>query len=322
MSGDKNHCGFCKAENSNVLYPTYDIFGNTYTINKCNECKAVFLAPRPDAELLNKAYNTDYYGNTETKFKNSLVENTIDHFRSGRARKALKLAGHKSKVLDIGCGNGNFLKYLFKYGNCEVYGTEFDGNSAKRASLIKEINLKIGEIQSEDHPDNFFDLITMFHVFEHLADPKQVLQIIREKLKPNGHLIISIPNIDSWQSRIFKGKWLHLDPPRHLFFFKPSDLIEILKGERFDIQKIKYFSIEQNPFGMIQSILNKMQKKRDMLFEILKGNKVYASGYSKFNLFTQKAFFLLSFPFFIISDIFAAIFHKGATVELTFKKSK
>jgi 2-polyprenyl-3-methyl-5-hydroxy-6-metoxy-1,4-benzoquinol methylase len=320
MSENLNICGFCKAENSNVLYPTYDIFGNNYTINKCNECKAEFLAPRPDKERLNKAYSTDYYGTTETKFKNSFVENTIDHFRSGRARKALKLAGKNSKVLDIGCGNGNFLKYLFRYGQCEVYGTEFDGGSANRASQIKEINIKIGEIKHEDYPDNFFDLITMFHVFEHLLEPKSVLKIIKDKLKSGGKLIISIPNIDSFQSKVFKGSWLHLDPPRHLFFFKPADFIEIMKGEGFDLQKVNYFSIEQNPFGMIQSILNKMQKKREVLFEVLKGNRAYASGYSPFYIFMQKAFFLFSFPFFIISDIFESLFRKGATVEMIFKK--
>lgn len=322
MSGDKNICGFCKAENSNVLYPTYDIFGNNYTINKCNDCKAVFLSPQPDKELLKKAYNTDYYGAGETKFKNSFIENIIDSFRSGRAKRALKFAGHKSKVLDIGCGNGNFLMYLFKFGKCEVYGTEFDENSAKRASLIKEINLKSGEIKSEDYPDEFFDLITMFHVFEHLQEPKLMLDLIYQKLKPGGKLIISIPNIDSWQSKMFKGKWLHLDPPRHLFFFTPFDLAELVKNRGFEIERTIYFSIEQNPFGMVQSLLNKMQKKREVLFELLKGNKTYSDGYSSINIFMQKLFFLISFPVFIISDIFASVFSKSATVEMIFRKTK
>lgn len=322
MNDEKTVCGFCKAENSHVLYQTYDIFGNDYTINKCNQCKAVFLAPRPGSELLSKAYSIDYYGSTETKFKNSFVEKMIDYFRSGRARKALEYINSNSKVLDIGCGNGNFLKYLFKFSNCEVYGTEFDGNSAKRASLTKEIKLKIGEIISDDYPDNFFDLITMFHVFEHLIEPLNILKIIKDKLKTTGSLIISIPNIDSWQSKVFKGKWLHLDPPRHLFFFKPTDLIDLLKNEGFDMLSVKYFSIEQNPFGAIQSILNCWQKRREVLFELLKGNRKYASGYSGVNIFFQKSFFIFSFPFFIITDIFASTLKKGATVEMTFKKSR
>jgi len=162
----------------------------------------------------------------------------------------------------------------------------------------------------------------MFHVFEHLTDPQNTIKIIRKIIKKDGTLIISFPNIDSVQSKIFKGKWLHLDPPRHLLFFKAKDFINILESHGFEIVREKYISTEQNVYGMIQSILNSFFKKREILFEYLKGNKDYVKEFSSMNIFLQKLFFYFTFPVFAIADVFISFLKKGATVEFTFKKMK
>jgi hypothetical protein len=131
---------------------------------------------------------------------------------------------------------------------------------------------------------------------------------------------MSFPNIDSWQSKMFKGKWLHLDPPRHLFFFAPLDFVEMMKKRGFLLESKKFFSPEQNPYGMIQSTLNLFTKKREVLFENLKGNTAYAPEYGKINIIFQKLFFLGAMPFFMVADVFATIAGKSATVEFTFRK--
>ena len=84
----------------------------------------------------------------------------------------------------------------------------------------------------------------------------------------------------------------------------------------------KYFSFEQNPYGAIQSILNKLCKKREVLYERLKGNYTYAPEYSRTNIIFQKLFFFVSFPIFAFTEIFSSILKVGATVEFTFKKLK
>jgi len=313
-------CGFCKSIKSDVLYKTFDIFGNNYTINKCIDCNAYFLAPRPSDKRLAQAYDSSYYGDKEEKFSSLFVENVLDYFRGGRARRVSKYLKEGSKILDIGCGNGRFLKYLLKFGSFELYGTEMEGNSAKRASKIKEINLKTGTLNSDDFPDNFFDAVSLFHVFEHLAEPKEILETICKIVKPGGIAVFSFPNIASFQARFFKGKWLHLDPPRHLFFFDPKDFMKIMEEKGFKVVKKQYFSFEQNPFGAVQSFLNLTTKKREVLFESLKGNKDYIKEYSKFNLLVQKMFFLFSMPFFALCDVFISLCNKSATVEITFIK--
>ena len=111
-------------------------------------------------------------------------------------------------------------------------------------------------------------------------------------------------------------------PPRHLIFFKAKDFVRILESYGFKLVREKYISTEQNVYGMIQSILNKFFRKREILFEYLKGNTEYIKEFSSFNIFMQKLFFYFTFPFFAIADVFISFLKKGATVEFTFRKLK
>ncbi len=316
----ENTCPYCQLQNSFALYPTYDIFNDKFFINKCKSCDAFFLAPKPTSEQLARAYDESYYGSGDEKFKEGMIEKMLDYFRMKRAKTVSNYIGRKGKVLDIGCGNGKFLSFVKNEGNIEIFGIEMEGNSAKRAEKIPGIHLKKGFLEKNDFASESLDAITLFHVFEHLSEPKQTVEIISKILKKGGILMMSFPNIDSFQSRIFKGKWLHLDPPRHLFFFSPDDFKNEMKKFGFEILLEKHFSIEYNPFGFQQSLLNCIFKKREILYESLKGNKEYVKGFSKTNLFLQNLFFKLSAPFFIFSDAIESTFRKGATVEFMMRK--
>jgi SAM-dependent methyltransferase len=313
-------CGYCKAKNSISLYPTVDIFGNHFTINRCLECKAFFLAPRPDETMLAMAYDDTYYGEKEEKFSFPAIERLLDQFRMGRAKRLGALLKKGSHVLDIGCGNGKFLKYLLHFGDFRLHGIELEGNSARRAARNPEIHLKTGAIAHGDFPSASIDAVTMFHVFEHLTEPAHTLDIIDEILKPGGIFMLSFPNIDSFQSKIFKGNWLHLDPPRHLLFFTPKDFIDLMEKRGYQLKKSTWLSLEQNPFGFIQSFLNTFIHKREVLFERLKGNTVYAPEYGTASVLLQKVLFLALFPVFVLTDLFAALFKKNATMEFIFIK--
>ena len=133
-------------------------------------------------------------------------------------------------------------------------------------------------------------------------------------------MAISVPNIDSWQSFLYKGDWLALDPPRHLFFFKPNKFIQLMDQKGFELISKKYFNVEQSPFGHQQSILNKLLKKRDVLYESIKGNEDYYKEYSSFSIAMQQLFYKVSFPFFIIVDAIESIFGKGGNVDFVFCK--
>jgi SAM-dependent methyltransferase len=315
-------CRFCASEKHEKCFELSDIFGDKYSIQHCSSCSAFFLYPPPTKEQLAKAYDDSYYGKGDEKFSSSFFEDILDMFRKKRAKKTAKSLKTGAKVLDIGCGNGKYLHFLSKYGNFQLFATELPGNSAKRAAKITNMQLHIGKIESANFPENYFDAISLFHVFEHLEEPQKTLEIISKIAKKNARLQISFPNIDSYQAKRFKGDWLHLDPPRHLLYFKPKNFINLMEKYGFELEKESYFSIEQNPFGMVQSILNRHSSKRDMLFESMKGNKNYLSDVKASQLFFHKCFFYCSFPLFIISDLFASMLKKSATVEFVFIKKK
>jgi SAM-dependent methyltransferase len=317
---DISVCLYCGSSKSKRFCRVNDIFQNSYEIRHCDDCSAYFLSPFPSAELLEKAYGVSYYGIYETKFKDGLIENVLDRFRKRRAKKLARQLPDGARVLDIGCGNGNFLQFLSTIGNYELQGIERNKAAAARALAKKGINIKSTPLTPGDYPDNYFDAITLFHVFEHLPNPSEILLVISRILKPGGILFISFPNIASLQARMFKGNWLHLDPPRHLFFFAPVDFKKLMKERKFNCIRTTFVSLEQNPFGMVQSILNTMFRKREILFEPMKGNYDYAAEYGKFSIFLQKLFFIASFPVFVLHDIVVSALRLGATVTFLFRK--
>jgi SAM-dependent methyltransferase len=312
-------CRFCSCSDTSKQFPAVDIFKDEWYIFRCNNCNAFFLAPFPQPQQLKKAYDASYYGTGHEKFIFS-VEQFIDFFRRRKSKKIASLIPENAKVLDIGCGNGKFLKHLSALGNYELYGTELEGGSAERASLIKEVKLKTGYLKEDDFPEEYFHAVTLFHVFEHLEEPKRTLEIIQKILKKNGVLILSFPNISGWQAKIFKGKWYHLDPPRHLIFFAPDDLAKIINDMGFMLVRKNYFSFEQNPYGWVQSILNSVGSRREYLYEKLKGNKKYAPEKGFFTYLMHLMFFIFSFPLFIVFDIVESLCCASATVRMEFRK--
>lgn len=312
-------CIFCSSVAVRFLFPIDDQFGDHYKGYRCQKCKTFFLHPQPTNEQLTKAYDDSYYGEGETKF-NFFVERVIDYFRKRNAQKKARLFGGKGKVVDVGCGNGNFLHYLGQAGNFELVGIEPEGASADRAAKHPEIRLIRGFLKEDSFAPNSIDAVTLIHVFEHLPNPKQSLEIFQKIIKPKGTLVIEIPNIDSWQAKLFKANWLHLDPPRHLNMMSPKVLIQELEARGFHCSSKSYFSPQYNPFGVQQSLLNIFCRKREVLYEHLKGNQSYTKEYSKLNLFLQKSFHWLSFPLFLCTDLLASRFGKSATTKLVFKK--
>ncbi|HOU98858.1 MAG TPA: class I SAM-dependent methyltransferase [Bacteroidales bacterium] len=315
-------CPFCHNNHSIFQWETTDLKNQTWALYQCQACHFYFLNPFPTPKQLEEAYTQDYYGAGEKKFSFPLVENVLDFFRSGRARKLNNYLNKNTSsfILDVGCGNGRFLYYLQKIGLKNLYGIELPGNSAERASKIPFLNIKIEEIEHAHYPADFFDAITMFHVLEHMKNPIQILQKMTSWLKDEGIFMVSFPNIASKQAQKYRGMWLHMDPPRHLNFITPNDFIRHMNQLGFEHIESSYFSLEQNPYGYVQSFLNKKSKKREILFESMKGNINYLKDVPKKTLFFHRLFFILSTPYYILLDLIESWQKKSGTVTFVFKK--
>ena len=315
----KKTCLICKNVSWEKEFSIQDIFDEQYNFGRCSSCLVHSLNPFPSNSQLQQAYDDSYYGEGVTKF-NSIVEKIIDWFRAQNAKRFSKIIPLNAKVLDIGCGNGSFLYSLSKQGEFKLFGIEPPGKSAQRAGKYKQIELHTGYLEPQTYQPNTFDAIVLTHVFEHLPDPFQSLSVIDRIAKADALLQIEIPNINSWQFRFFKSKWLHLDPPRHLNMFPPQVLIDHLNAGGWQLVSQSFISPQFSPFGFQQSMLNLVCKKREVLYEHLKNNKAYVSSYSSFSLFAQLIFHWLSFPLFVCTDLIASLFKRGATVKLKFRK--
>jgi SAM-dependent methyltransferase len=137
--------------------------------------------------------------------------------------------------LDIGCGDGAFLQSLKSRG-WDVYGTETSA-AACAIARTKGISVHEGELASADFPDRFFDVITLWHVLEHIPDPVAELDRIRRMLRDDGSLVIEVPNSDSPTLQFCGGQWYGLDVPRHLQHFSPSTLQHLLDSTGFLTKK-------------------------------------------------------------------------------------
>ncbi len=310
-------CRFCNSPN-NTEYFHFKNENINWQILKCKECGCFYLYPFPSQKQLHEAYNIEYYSDSDEKFI-PIIEKLIGVFRQLRANRLVKNISKNANILDIGCGNGKFLNHLNKINDYKLHGTELEGKSSERASKIKNINLFIGNLKDAEFENNYFNAISLFHVFEHLQDPNNDLKIIKNILKSGGYLTISIPNIDSWQARVFKKNWFHLDFPRHLIFFSPTNLIEIMRKNGFEIVKTHYWSLEQNPYGWTQSFLNSISKEKNFLYEILKGNKKIKQKKNGFKIIIHLFLAFILTPFFILFSPIESLLKKAATFEIKFK---
>jgi 2-polyprenyl-3-methyl-5-hydroxy-6-metoxy-1,4-benzoquinol methylase len=143
------------------------------------------------------------------------------------------------RVLDIGCGSGGYLAFLADLGwACE--GIEQGPNSRRYAQQELGLTVHSDLRQLQNFPDRCFDVVTMWHVIEHLADPFETLGAVHRVLKPGGLLMLRTPNADSWEARLFQGRWYGVDAPRHLHLFSPGTLERCLARAGFSSTDVRY----------------------------------------------------------------------------------
>lgn len=319
MTDTCQHCS-SDLENPQKEIDTVDLYGTSYTYKQCRQCKLYGIYPEPTASELTRAYSDQYYGENDTKF-NPFIERFINAMRYRKGDKLRKLLTDGDHILDIGCGNGNFLKYLNRHGDFVIHGVELPGKSAERAKQVPELNLFLGPFEDYQSTEVRFQLITLIHVIEHLKNPIDVLKKCESMLTPEGALYIAYPNIESRQAQEYKGNWLHLDPPRHLNFIPPDVLKSLMANAGFNCIYENHYSLEYNPYGEIQSWLNVNSPQRDFLFEKLKGNKLLPENAQKMSFVKALLKGLVYSPVAFVKSGVHALQKSGACVELIFKRS-
>jgi len=176
----------------------------------------------------------------------------IDHVRflEHCARQA---QGAGRMLLDIGCGSGAFLHVARRRGFL-AHGMDFSAQAVAIAQRQYGLDVRQGEIGSKAWAGYSFDFITMFHLLEHLTDPRGALAFAAAHLKPGGSLIIQVPNMCSLQACLFGARWYGLDVPRHIINFTPEGLNHLLRETGLVGEAVTRFSLRDNPASLASSL--------------------------------------------------------------------
>jgi SAM-dependent methyltransferase len=242
------------------------------------------------------------------------MQRLLQMFRRARVRQLAGLPA--GRALDVGCGDGSFLEALAQLG-WEVFGTELSPSIAATATQRFGEHIQVGELDHTAHEEASFDLITFWHVLEHVDDPRSALDHARRLIRPDGTVIIAVPNIQSLQAQMFKQDWLHLDVPRHRWHFDPETLTRLADRCGFEVEHIRHFSVEYGPFGIVQGIATKLGGGHVLFTRLLR--------LSPLRLIRDASFWmhLLLVPFIVIPSVLvealAAMRGRGGCVVLALK---
>ena len=199
----------------------------SFAIVECQKCKLLFTNPKPNNSRLAYYYNSNQYISHNNKINNilNLFYQIVRNISKRQKIKLIKKYCNSGKLLDFGSGTGSFLKEAIKH--FEIKGIEPNTQAIQRTnSLIKgHIYEHIDLLSRNDK----FDVITMWHVLEHLPNLKFTINKIKERLSPKGHIFIALPNPDSYDSGYYGANWAGYDVPRHLYHFNQEAMLNFLK---------------------------------------------------------------------------------------------
>ena len=212
-----------------------------FDVYECKTCGMFALNPQLSRIEAQKFYPDNYvcYSEAIEDEKNFLKR--IDRLWGSkrRCRVVERKVNQRGKLLDIGSASGIFLGGMQKLG-WDCYGVETNLKAAKYAKERFGLKVYNGTVTEALHPANFFDVVTLWDVLEHLVDPCEVLVEVDRILKPGGFLFISVPNSSAWDRYLFGDYWIGWDIPRHNWVFNDKNLKAII--EKLGFENISLFS--------------------------------------------------------------------------------
>jgi SAM-dependent methyltransferase len=229
-------CDFCGSVNASQVHLLHDeLLGlpGDFPLVRCESCGLLYLWPRPTDEDLRDRYPDSY---PPFRGKQRPVMGWRRWIRNyGLARRCRAITSRKrgGRLLDIGCAGGEFLDEMRRHGHWEVEGLEPSANAASAARERFGLRVFQGTLVDAAYPDAHFDAVTLWSVLEHLPSPHRSLQEVHRILKPNGLLLVQVPDPLSWQARLFGAAWAGFDAPRHLFAFPRDVLLGELSAQGF-----------------------------------------------------------------------------------------
>jgi len=238
-------CNLCGSDRAFPLLTgrdrQFDV-GDSFSVSKCTKCGLVRVVPRPDEQEIGAHYLPEYHSAITTGHQLQIeATGGLEQFAFNmifKRRTPPFVPG--GRALDIGCAGGAYLVALRNLG-WDVHGVELDQEAARLARERLGLDVRGGSADAvlKTFPDAYFDVVTMWHVLEHVFDPAKLLTEIRRILKPGGRFMFEVPNFNSLSRHLFRTYWFPLDLPRHLYHFDARTLEAMLTQAGFVSVQIK-----------------------------------------------------------------------------------
>jgi SAM-dependent methyltransferase len=231
------NCPICSSSefDRSMKVKDYSTSQEEFTICKCEDCDFLFTNPIPNEKAIGRYYeNPNYISHTNSS--SGLFGRTYQFFRNRALRKKLEwISTHKSagKIVDYGSGTGEFLNY------CKAKGWSTKGYEiAEQARLMarKNYGLDVNEPKEfKSLTNESIDVITLWHVLEHLPDLQTSFELLASKLKVDGLLVLALPNPDSWDAKHYGKFWAAWDVPIHFYHFKKQDIQRLADQHQLEL---------------------------------------------------------------------------------------
>lgn len=238
-------CPACKALCSQIVRTGckdfFHHFPGEWSLIECERCQLIFTAPGMPPERLQHYYPAEYSAHhTSAELSASRLGNALRklvmvpyRLRYGEPGWRPSPVG-QGRLLEVGCGSGRMLKHMAKLG-WKCFGLDISRAAVAEASRHVPEATVVASSLADFRTDDRFDLLVMFHVLEHLSDPVESLNRCYDLLSPGGKLLISVPNVASFEARLFGKYWSGLDLPRHVVHFKEPVLIRMIESAGFTV---------------------------------------------------------------------------------------
>ena len=274
-------CPLCGSEEVKFKFICKDNFASfeDFKIYSCQKCGFVLTNGFPTSDCIGSYYNnSEYISHSDTK--KGLINKLYHFVRKYMLKKKLRLIYRQNKkttgkLLDIGCGTGYFLN-MAKTKGWQTFGIEKNENA--RQSAIENFGL---DVKSDEHfqtlENNSFDVITLWHVLEHLENLNESMQKIYNLLVPNGVAVVALPNCNSYDAKRYKKDWAAYDVPRHLWHFTPKTFDVLAKKHKFTISRKKRMPLD----SFYISLLSEKYKRSNVLVKYFRAFLIGTIGATK-----------------------------------------
>lgn len=231
----ETQCRVCKSRKNRYLFQK-----KGYTIVKCISCGLRYVLNNLEPDFLIKLYSQKYFtdpnnsGYGDYFFEKEYLKRTA----SKRLKKIRQFKSDGRRLLEVGSGPGYFLSVARKEYN--VTGVELSAYASQYAKEYMGLDVFNGTIQEAHFGQSTFDIVTMWDVIEHVADPLSIMKEVNRVMRPSGGLVLTTGDVSSVLCRLQGKRWRLYDPPYHLSYFSRSTICRLLESAGFTVKRIEH----------------------------------------------------------------------------------